>query len=108
MRMNNQMEKKSGGHFFNGFFWGAALGGGFAYILSTKRGRELLKDLVQDGLDMLDDLTLEPEVAEEELSPIEENAANKPADVPLMEHSVSAEKQSEQPVKKRFFRAGKK
>lgn len=72
MNRDHQNNKK-GGHFFNGFFWGAVIGGGLAYLLSTKKGRDLLKELTQDGIDMLDNATnpekveivSEPEVYEE-------------------------------------------
>ncbi len=108
MNTINQPQKKQGGHFFNGFFWGAALGGGFAYLLSTKKGRDLLKDLVQDGLDMLDDLTVEPEMAEEELSPIQDEPVVEEPMPQVMEQTVSPEKKPDQTAKKRFFRTRKK
>lgn len=108
MNTNNYTEKKHGGHFFNGFFWGAALGGSFAYVLSTKRGRDLIKDLFQDGLDMLDDLTMEPEMAEEELSMLAEPMVEQPVTTQTVEQGAVHEKKLEQPAKKRFFRSRKK
>jgi gas vesicle protein len=98
----NHPNDKKGGHFFNGFFWGAAIGGGLAYLLSTKKGREFLKELIQDGIDMLDDattpgeeLTFEPEVYEE-IS--EEGIAEPSKTKPLDSDSVSSS------PKKRFFK----
>lgn len=110
---------KKGGKFLDGFFWGAVLGGGFAYLLSTKRGRELLKDLASDGMNMLDDLTAEPEMAEEELSPLPDERAEevRPTASPLAAEApaeatetppVEKKTESVPPVKKRFFKAGKK
>lgn len=49
------MQEKKGSKFFNGFFWGAVLGGGAAYVLSTKKGRATVKELLSQGLDMLED-----------------------------------------------------
>lgn len=110
---------KKGGKFLDGFFWGAVLGGGLASLLSTKRGRELLKDLASDGMNMLDDLTAEPEMAEEELSPFpnERTEDVPPAPSPLVAEAapeaveappVEKKTESAPPVKKRFFKAGKK
>lgn len=112
MDMNNNHEKK-GGHFFNGFFWGAVIGGGFTYLLTTKKGRDFLKELAQDGLDMLDGLTMEPEMAEEEeLTPIvsEEVIVEEPRVAPVVTPAKESEpkKTPEMTVKKRFFRAKKK
>lgn len=95
------MDKK-GGHFFNGFFWGAMIGGGVAYLLSTKKGRNLLGELVQDGINMLDTATTpdgieiasEPETYEEI---IEEPAIQEPP------KSSPSEFKKEAP-RKRFFR----
>lgn len=94
----------------NGFLWGAALGGGLAYLLSTKRGRDLLKDLTQDGLDMLDDLTAEPEESSEELSPLADEPIAEPMVVEQQPAAVfpSESKVSPEKPKKRFFRARKK
>ncbi|MBP9814826.1 MAG: YtxH domain-containing protein [Candidatus Levybacteria bacterium] len=111
--MNNLHHEKKGGNFFNGFFWGAVLGGGFAYLLSTKKGRDLLKDLISDGVDMLDGLTQEPEAAEEEHYAEEQEpfVAEAKEDV---DTSITTEKPhvkteaSSQPVKKRFFKTTKK
>ena len=106
--MNNGNHEKKHGHFFNGFLWGAALGGGIAYLLATKRGRELLRDLAEDGMDMLDDLTAEPEMAEQELSPIgnepvvEETTAAPVTPTPKPQPEVAPT------PRKRFFRARKK
>lgn len=108
--MNNNHQQKKGGHFFNGFLWGAAIGGGLAYLLSTKKGRDLLKNLAQDSLDMLDDLTAEPET-EEELSPIIDEDAiqeNVQEDTTSSENQSSDGKKSEVTTKKRFFKAKRK
>ena len=99
-------QDKKGGHFINGFFWGAVLGGGFAYLISTKRGRELLKDLVQDGMDMLEEATMPeqeevmeaPIVVEPSVSAVEEKVIEEPKST-----SDEQGKKAESP-RKRFFR----
>lgn len=111
--MNNSHHEKKGGNFFNGFFWGAVLGGGFAYLLSTKRGRDLLKDLISDGVDMLDGLTQEPEIAEEEQYAATEEPfiveEQDDAGAPAVEAKQHAQRETSSPlVKKRFFKASKK
>lgn len=103
------MHEKKQGKFLDGFFWGAVIGGGLAYLLSTKKGRDLLKDLGQNGLDMLEGATMpEPEmvvetppvVAEEVL---EEEIASAPvvSEVP----QPSAKNPESSSPKKRFFKA---
>ena len=99
-------QDKKGGHFINGFFWGAVLGGGFAYLVSTKKGRALLKDLFQDGMDMLEEATMPdqeeimeaPIVTEPSVSTVEEKAVEEPEPA-----SNEQSKKVESP-RKRFFR----
>lgn len=106
--------EKKGGHFFNGFFWGAALGGGVAYLLSTKRGRDILKELFADGLDMLENATTPDDV--EEFAPagedlVEEEVQMTPKEVEAqtaLEPEVEPVRKTEPASKKRFFKARKK
>lgn len=48
----------------NGLLWGAILGGSLTYLLSHKKGRELLKDLSENGIHALEGI-LEPGRLEE-------------------------------------------
>lgn len=67
--MNNDQNKHHGG----GFVWGFALGAAVGALVSTKRGREILKELSDYGLEYLgnvvnlDDLKSAIEGEEEEI-----------------------------------------
>lgn len=97
-------EEKKGGKFFNGLLWGAALGGGAAYLLSNKRGRDLLKDLLHDGVDLLEkDLAPKKKAIEKVLAPeMHEEAIIESAP----QDSESEEQTSAD--KKRFFKKATK
>lgn len=61
------MNEKKQGKFLDGFFWGAVIGGGLSYLLSTKKGRDFLKDIIQNGMDVLENATApEPEMFPDE------------------------------------------
>ncbi len=98
--MNHQ---KTGGKFFNGFFWGAILGGGAAYILSTKRGREAVKELISEGIGRVEDATApKKESLEKIITPVMEEEI-------VIEQGItspSAEERAE--AKRRFFKKAAK
>lgn len=99
-------EGKHGSKFFNGLMWGAALGGSAAYVLSSKRRRDLVKDLIKEGIELLEkDFAPQKKSVQEALSPI------------LEEEVVTAQEVGEQAVasedenstdKKRFFKKAAK
>ncbi len=53
--MNNN-ESRQGGNFFQGFLWGAIIGGGIVFLLGTKKGKRLLKTITEEGLDNISDI----------------------------------------------------
>lgn len=92
-------EQKSGGKFFSGLLWGAALGGGAAYVLSTKRGRDLLKELVHDGLDLLEkEVAPQKKAVKEILNPMMEEEI-----VPKTVSKVVAKHDDKIPEDKKIF-----
>ncbi len=48
--------QKSGGGFMSGFVWGAIIGGGIVYLLSTKKGKKILKAITEGGLEGVEEL----------------------------------------------------
>ncbi|MCL5438360.1 MAG: YtxH domain-containing protein [Patescibacteria group bacterium] len=50
-------KNKSGSSFFNGFIWGAVMGAGVCYFLTTKTGKKLIKKLTTDGLEGVTEVT---------------------------------------------------
>lgn len=90
-------EEKKGSKFFNGLLWGAALGGGAAYVLSNKRGCDLVKELIKDGVDLLEkDLGPQKKAATDAINPIIEEevilAAATQEQLPEEEVNISVDK----------------
>ena len=50
--MNNNHSNK----FFDGFLWGAIIGGGLVFFLSTKKGKKLLKTITEEGVEGLSEI----------------------------------------------------
>ena len=50
------MEAKHGGKFMNGFFWGMVFGALLFFLFGTKRGRKILKNLSEEGIDVFENL----------------------------------------------------
>jgi len=105
MTMNNN----NGSKFFDGFLWGAIIGGAVVYFLSTKGGKKILKALTEEGLGNLADL-MEEGVEEYEEVGEEPSSAKATEDKEEAEPSgngVTEEKtaKEEKPtIRKRFFR----
>ena len=60
------MNNNSGGNrFFDGFLWGAIIGGGIVFLLGTKKGKKLLKTISEEGVEGLSNL-LEEKIEQEE------------------------------------------
>lgn len=109
-----------GGKFLDGFFWGAVLGGGAAYVLSTKKGRDIVKELIQEGVNVLENMAAPDEVMEapqiiedkQIMSEIEEvstpsAAPEAPLHAPHIPPKKVAEKGGVAAAPKRFFKAKK-
>lgn len=112
-----------GGKFLDGFFWGAVLGGGAAYVLSTKKGRDIVKELIQEGVNVLENMAAPDEVIEapqviedkQIMSEIEEPSvpsAPVAKEAPLYAPHIPPKKAAEKggvaaSSKKRFFKAKK-
>ncbi len=53
------METKQGKNGGNAFLWGLVIGGILATLLTTKRGREILRELTNLGLELFEDIASE-------------------------------------------------
>ena len=53
------METKHDKHGGNAFFWGLIIGALFATLLTTKRGRQILRELTNLGLELFEDFVEE-------------------------------------------------
>ena len=105
--MNNNDQ---GGKFVNGFLLGALIGAGIVFLLGTKKGKRLLKNLSEDGLgnitDILeqagelenDDMDVEGAGETEETNGTESNSAEAKGE---MKYPV------QKPLIRRFFRRSK-
>ncbi len=98
------MNNGSGGgnRFFEGFLWGAIIGGAVVYFLSTKGGKKILKTLTEEGLGNLADLMEEGVEEYEEVEEIsgEDNAPSGNG----VKEKVEKVKEDKPSVRKRFFR----
>lgn len=72
------MDNNHGRHNSNGFLLGLLLGAGIALLISTKKGRNIIKEITENGIDALEDVVAPGELKdllnedlEEEISPIE-------------------------------------
>lgn len=97
--MQDKKEGKSGG----GFLWGAVIGGALTYLITTERGREILKELFNEGIDIVSDMT-SPE-PEEDPGVYNEEAITV---TPEGETEAATEDTKEEHRRKRFFRARRK
>lgn len=52
--MSEKHENKSGG---NAFMWGLIIGGLLVYLLTTKRGKKILQQLSEVGLEVLENIS---------------------------------------------------
>lgn len=106
MENNNNSNK-----FFTGFLWGAIIGGGVVWLLSTKKGKKLLNTISDRGLENISKLIEESEQSEGDGELFadrtkESNGESKPS-VTLSEDekkSREAGSGSARPLVRRFFR----
>lgn len=103
-------DEKKNGHFSDGFFLGALIGGGLAVLLTHKKGREFLRELFDEGLEFIEEkvgtrvenAVFEEEIPESEI--VEEKLLASESAVEEKEEKQSAPSTS----KKRFFKGPKK
>lgn len=69
--MNNN-ESHQGGNFFQGFLFGAIVGGSIVFLLGTKKGKKLLKTITEEGMDNISNIgeLVEDEIEEYEEEPV--------------------------------------
>ena len=107
--MNNNHSSK----FFDGFLWGAIMGGGLVFLLGTKKGKKILKMITEEGVEGLSEI-LEEQMDEEEAGDTEDEpsfakASKGKEDGPekVSGNGLSEEKtinESKPSIPKRFFR----
>ena len=104
----NKMENKSTtsgqGNFFNGFLLGLLVGGFIVFLLGTKKGKRILKEISENGLDNISDA-----LNKKEESPIVEKVTKKVNKIPRDEYVQErkfavSENIDERPKARRFFR----
>ncbi|MEK7534261.1 MAG: YtxH domain-containing protein [Patescibacteria group bacterium] len=94
MESNNN----GGNKFLNGFLLGALIGGGAIFLLSSEKGKKILKILSEEGLDKISDLLQEQEnTMEDDLGEDEAFSVNGESE----DNTVKEEKK---PFVRRFFR----
>lgn len=106
------MNNNGGNKFFDGFLWGAVLGGGLVFLLGTKKGKKILEMITEEGVEGLSEI-LESQIDEEGLEEDEgemEDGGKTPEEPVLRGNGISNDSQSKEsreevkPHRKRFFR----
>jgi len=102
------MENNNGGNkFLNGFLLGALIGAGAVFLLSSKKGKQLLKTLSEEGLDDISNFLREEDMIEEDFgqdgaTSVKDSQENQKQQNGRSENNpIQAEKK---PFVKRFFR----
>ncbi len=102
---NIHMQEKKGSKFLNGLFWGAILGSGVAYVLSSKKRREIAKDLINQGVDLLENATVSQKAEVEKiLNPIPSDKE----EILIEKEAVKSSEPHKKAVSKRFFKKAAK
>lgn len=94
--MQDKKESKSS----NNFLFGMIIGGALTYLIATERGREILKELFNEGMEKVQEMT----------SPEPEEEPGVYNDEPQEETSEAVEgspDEKQDDSKKRFFKAKK-
>ncbi|OGH21309.1 MAG: hypothetical protein A2958_00725 [Candidatus Levybacteria bacterium RIFCSPLOWO2_01_FULL_38_13] len=60
------MSNGNNNRFFEGFLWGAIIGGGLVFFLTTKKGKKLLKTISENGLENLTEMLADDDLEYEE------------------------------------------
>lgn len=68
--MENKHEKRQGGG--SAFFWGLVIGALLATLLTTKKGRLILRELVNLGLELIEDIIEEKRQAHSTPAPVKQ------------------------------------
>lgn len=108
--MDNKHENKFG----SGFLWGAIIGGTLVLLVSTKKGRKVLRELADVGLDTIENAAQVGNLEEMEEEMVGENIAQERHESP--EAEVSNQPQETSPSSegnghssiKRIFKGVKK
>ncbi len=110
--MNNNHNNK----FFDGFLWGAIIGGGLVFILGTKKGKKILKMITEEGVEGLSEiLEAQMDKDEEDLEDEEASGIDEVVEEPKITNGNGVSRDDSQTppiqakpaasgIRKRFFR----
>jgi len=99
------MNNNSGGNrFFDGFLWGAIIGGGIVFLLGTKKGKKLIKTITEEGVEGFSNLLQEQIEQEEDYEEEQEEDLSGNGVVNDVSHENVEEQKEPQTIRKRFFR----
>lgn len=103
------MDNNNGGNkFLNGFLLGALIGAGAVFLLSSKKGKKILKTLSEEGLDNISDLLQEQEEVvendeeDEKANSVNNSQQNQKEQNGGLDHN--ADQKEQKPFVRRFFR----
>lgn len=90
--------EKNDNKFMTGFLWGVIIGGVCVYLLSTKKGKNILKELSDNGFDLLE------QVGED----VNEFDSSNQGEKPLPKSEVGVSSESGSGLGRRFFKGIKR
>lgn len=103
--MNNN--GNHGNKFFEGFIWGAIIGGTIVFLMGTKKGKKLLKAITEEGVGNLADIIdegIDEEEFDEEPSISKAPKDKEDEDEEITGNGLSSEKSAKPSIRKRFFK----
>lgn len=94
--MENNNPNDGGSKFLNGFILGAIIGGGIVFLLGTKKGKQILKSISEDGLDNISEFIDQQGQVKEDLDDEEVQESN--------DNLSPTSQPDKKPLVRRFFR----
>lgn len=93
------------GGFSNGFLLGAIVGGGLVFLVGTKKGKQVLKKLTENGFEGISELA---DLLGEDDDTVIANEYNQEGDMITSDRAEASQTPKPQKVIKRFFRGIKR
>lgn len=108
LNAKTNMSDKEKHHGPNGFVMGALLGGALVYLVGTPKGRRILKEISEHGIEFLEKVESIEDLANLEWDDLEQDDEYFVEDKPIRASSASTPSVRRSASSRRFFRGVKK
>lgn len=102
--MDNDKNNNSNNNFFSGFLLGLLVGAAVVFLLGTKKGKQLLKAISEDGIDNISNILDEANKTEDLGEVLEKKEKPKKVFTPRREFAIKEMDIENKPKVRRFFR----